>query len=419
MNTDVFSQYESEVRSYCRSFPVVFSRAKGSELWTESGDRYIDFFAGAGALNYGHNPDVIKNKLIEYLQSDEIVHGLDLFTSAKRTFLKALHEKILAPRGLDYRTQFCGPTGTNAVEAAIKIARKVTGRSSIFSFQGGFHGMTLGALAATGNQYNRGGAGVDLGGVHFMPYPHGFMGSFDSIEYMETILCDTSSGYEKPAAILLETVQGEGGVIEAPVEWLQRLRTLCDKHGILMIVDDIQVGCGRAGYFFSFERANIVPDIVTLSKSISGYGLPMAIVLMRPELDKWMPGEHNGTFRGHQLEFVGGAAAIDLWESENIQQQVKDKAEYIRLFLTNEIAVLDSKIAIRGIGMIWGADLSKLEDPGSVDKILTLCFESGLVIESSGRQGQVIKLLPPLTIPMDTLKEGCAILKKAFLTVMG
>lgn len=419
MSTDVFSQYESEVRSYCRSFPVVFSRAKGAELWSEDGDRYIDFFAGAGALNYGHNPDVIKNKLIEYLQSDEIVHGLDLFTGAKRTFLKALHEKILAPRKLDYRTQFCGPTGTNAVEAALKIARKVTGRTGIFSFQGGFHGMTLGALAATGNQYNRGGAGVNLGNVQFMPYPHGFMGSFDSIEYMDTILSDSSSGYEKPAAVLVETVQAEGGVIEAPVEWLQRLRALCDKYNILMIVDDIQVGCGRAGYFFSFERAGIVPDIVTMSKSISGYGLPMAIVLMKPELDVWMPGEHNGTFRGHQLAFVGGAAAIDLWETEGIQQQVKEKSEFIRSFLVNEIAPLDSRIEIRGLGMIWGADLSKIEAPGVVDDILACCFKSGLIIESAGRKGQVVKLLPPLTIPMALLEEGCSILKRAFLASLG
>ena len=419
MSTDVFSQYESEVRSYCRSFPVVFSRAKGAEMWTEDGARYIDFFAGAGALNYGHNPDFIKTKLIEYLQSDEIIHGLDLFTGAKRTFLTALHEKILAPRGLDYRTQFCGPTGTNAVEAAIKIARKVTGRAGIFSFQGGFHGMTLGALAATGNQYNRGGAGVALGNVHFMPYPHGFMGSFDSIEYMDTILSDSSSGYEKPAAMLLETVQAEGGVIEAPVEWLQRLRALCDKHDILMIVDDIQVGCGRAGSFFSFERANIVPDIVTLSKSISGYGLPMAIVLMKPELDKWMPGEHNGTFRGHQLAFVGGAAAIDMWETENVQQQVKEKAEYISEFLTKEIASLNPQIEIRGIGMIWGADLGKLEDQEITDKILKRCFDAGLIIESAGRKGQVVKLLPSLTIPMEILKEGCEIIKGAFLAELG
>ncbi|OUS31227.1 diaminobutyrate--2-oxoglutarate transaminase [Gammaproteobacteria bacterium 45_16_T64] len=415
MSTEVFSQYESEVRSYCRSFPVVFSRAKGAELWTEGGGRYIDFFAGAGALNYGHNPDAIKAKLVEYLQSDNIVHGLDLFTGAKRTFLTALHEKILQPRGLDYRTQFCGPTGTNAVEAAIKIARKVTGRTGIFSFQGGFHGMTLGALAATGNQYNRGGAGVPLGNVHFMPYPHGFMGTFDSIEYMDTILSDPSSGYEKPAAMLLETVQAEGGIVEAPIEWLQRLRELCDKHDMLMIVDDIQVGCGRAGYFFSFERAGIIPDIVTLSKSISGYGLPMAIVLMKPELDKWMPGEHNGTFRGNQLAFIGGAAAIDLWETESIQQQVKDKAEYIESFLKNEIATLDTKIEIRGIGMIWGIDLSKLDEPDKADQVLAKCFEAGLVIESAGRKGQVVKLLPPLTIPMPLLEEGCGILKDAFL----
>lgn len=410
MDTQIFERYESEVRSYCRSFPVVFSKAKGARLYTEDGKEYLDFFAGAGALNYGHNNDKIKEALIDYIASDSVTHALDMYTVAKREFIRTFQEKILQPRGLEYRIQFSGPTGTNAVEAALKLARKVKGRSGVFSFQGGFHGMTLGALAATGNKYNRGGAGQDLNGVTFMPYPFGFMASFDTIQYIETVLTDPNSGFVKPAAIILETVQAEGGIVVAPVEWLQRLRKLCDEHDILMIVDDIQVGCGRTGNFFSFERAGIVPDIVTLSKSISGYGVPMSVVLIKPELDKWGPGEHNGTFRGNQLAFVGGKKAIEIWEEENVSQQVKAKAAIIESFLKEHIQSLDARIKVRGLGMIWGIDMSEFADRALPGRILEHCFEQGLIIEDAGRFGQVIKMIPPLVISETDLQKGLAIL---------
>lgn len=413
MDTQIFERYESEVRSYCRSFPVVFTKAKGARLHTEDGRSYLDFFAGAGALNYGHNNDKIKAALIEYITADNVSHALDMFTVAKREFIRTFQEKILLPRGLNYRMQFSGPTGTNAVEAALKLARKVKGRSGIFSFQGGFHGMTLGALAATGNKYNRGGAGQDLHGVNFMPYPFGFMESFDTIKYIETVLTDPNSGIAKPAAIVLETVQAEGGIVVAPVEWLLRLRKLCDDHDILMIVDDIQVGCGRTGNFFSFERAGIVPDMVTLSKSISGYGLPLSVVLIKPELDKWGPGEHNGTFRGNQLAFVGGRKAIEIWEEENVGEQVKKKAGIIESFLRENILPLDERIKLRGLGMIWGIDMSAFNDRDLPGRILEHCFHNGLIIEDAGRFGQVIKMIPPLVIPENELLQGLEILKAA------
>ncbi|MBV1880591.1 MAG: diaminobutyrate--2-oxoglutarate transaminase [Pseudomonadales bacterium] len=414
MNTDVFNDYESQVRSYCRSYPVVFTKAKGSILTDEQGREYIDFFAGAGALNYGHNHDLIKDKLIEYLQSDNIIHGLDLFTSAKRSFLVALHELILKPRGYHYKTQFCGPTGTNAVEAAMKLARKNKGRTGIIAFQGGFHGMTAGALSVTGNKFNREGAGTPLNNVTFMPYPYGYMKNLNTIEYMDQVLSDPNSGVEVPAAVIVETVQAEGGVIVAPTEWLHGLRAVCDKHDMLLIVDDIQVGCGRTGDFFSFERAGIQPDMVTLSKSISGYGLPLALVLIKPELDNWLPGEHNGTFRGNQLAFVGGEAAIKIWHDENIASQVSQKMRVIENFLKKSIAVLDPRIEVRGIGMIWGVDLSQLQDESLVNDILMNCFENGLILESAGRNGQVVKFLPPLNIPMKVLEQGLEIAKRAF-----
>ncbi len=297
MQVEVFNNYESNVRSYCRNFKDVFYKAKNAVIFDELGREYIDFFAGAGALNYGHNNEYIKDKVIAYLLEDGIIHGLDMHTVAKGEFIEKFIEGVLKPKGLDYKLQFCGPTGTNAVEAALKLARKVKNRTGIFSFMGGFHGMSLGSLSVTGNIQHRKGAGLPLQNVTFMPYPYGFMKHFDTLDYMESVLNDPNSGIDVPAAVIVETVQAEGGIIVAPTEWLRRLRDLCNRYDILLICDEIQVGCGRTGSFFSFENAEIIPDMVVLSKSIGGYGLPMSLLLLKPELDIWKPGEHNGTFR--------------------------------------------------------------------------------------------------------------------------
>ena len=310
MNTQTFEKYESEVRSYCRHFPTVFSQAKGSKLFDELGNEYIDFFCGAGAVNYGHNNSYIKPKLANYIMSDGIMHALDMYTVPKREFIQTFEEKVLKPRGLNYKIQFPGPTGTNANEAALKLARKVKKRRNIFAFMGAFHGMTLGSLALTTDKSSRGGAGVPLENVTFIPAPYMFP-ELDTIAYMQRLLDDDHSGIEKPAAVFLETIQAEGGIRVFEIEWLQRLRKFCDDNDILMVVDDVQVGCCRSGTFFSFERANIQPDIVTMSKSIGGYGLPLAITLFKPELDVWTPGEHNGTFRGNQLVTVPSIICIN------------------------------------------------------------------------------------------------------------
>lgn len=411
---NIFEQRESNVRSYCRSFPKVFHRAKDAIIYSESGKEYIDFLAGAGALNYGHNNDYIKQQVMLYLEADAITHGLDLHTSAKEKFLTKLTENILSPKGLDYRIQFCGPTGTNAVEAALKLARKIKKRASIFSFMGAYHGMTLGGLSVTGNTAIRAGTLGTCSDVVFMPYPHGFMATIDTIAYIESVLIDPSSGIEKPAAIIFETVQAEGGVIVAPVEWIQQLRALCDRHDILLICDDIQVGCGRTGPFFSFERADIVPDMVILSKSISGYGFPMALLLMKPDLDTWEPAEHTGTFRGNQLAFVGGAAALEYRENTHLEKNVEVKASFLETFLTQEIMPMRTGIEIRGIGMIWGIDISAVGGAALAKAIASRCFESGLIIERVGRDDTVLKILPPLSIEMATLQKGCTLIKQAF-----
>jgi diaminobutyrate-2-oxoglutarate transaminase len=411
---NIFEERESNVRSYCRSFPDVFQKAKGALIYSDSGKEYIDFLAGAGALNYGHNNDYIKDQVLSYLNSDSITHGLDMYTTAKQQFLEKFSESVLIPKNLDYRIQFCGPTGTNAVEAALKLAKKIKKRLGVFSFMGGYHGMTLGSLSVSGNISMRLGINLTSNHVTFMPYPYGFMEKFDTIEFIDTVLNDVNSGIEKPSAIIFETVQAEGGIIVAPIEWMQRLRKLCDQHDILLICDDIQVGCGRTGSFFSFERADIVPDIVVLSKSISGYGFPMSLLLIKPELDIWEPGEHTGTFRGNQLAFIGGTAALEYRKMTNVEQDVKVKEFFLKNFLTEEISPIHETIKIRGIGMIWGIDVANIGGEDFAKKITSRCFELGLIVERVGRDNTVLKILPPLTIEMSILQKGCAIIKQAF-----
>jgi diaminobutyrate-2-oxoglutarate transaminase len=408
----VFEEFESEVRSYSRSFPCVFHRAKGENLFGEDGKEYLDFLAGAGTLNYGHNNPKLKQSLVDYIAEDGVTHGLDMQTKAKGEFLEAFNEYILKPRGLNYIMQFTGPTGTNAVEAALKLARNVTGRENIISFTNGFHGVSMGALAATGNSHHRGAAGVSLSGVSRMPFD-GYLGDdVNTNAYLDKVLSDSSSGIDKPAAVIVEVVQGEGGVNAASAEWVRGLQSVCKKHDVLLIVDDIQAGCGRTGTFFSFEEAGIKPDIVTMSKSLSGYGLPFAVVLMKPELDQWKPGEHNGTFRGNNLAFVTAKAALEeYWSDDKFAQSIKQKGSYV----TKRLEALASKFGngnfeTRGRGMFQGINCI---DGEIASKITKVAFENGLIIETSGADDQVIKIFCPLTISEGNLKRGMDILEKA------
>lgn len=414
----IFNKLESNVRGYCRSFPTTFTKAQNATLHDEQGEEYIDFLAGAGSLNYGHNNPQLKDKLIEFLERDGMLHGLDMHTDAKARFLEVFDKRILSPLELDYKVQFTGPTGTNAVEAALKLARKVTGRTNIVSFTNGFHGVSLGSVAATGNSHFRDAAGTPLNNVTFMPY-YGYLGdNIDTLEYFEALLKDNSSGLDLPAAVIVETVQGEGGVNVASVEWLQQLETLCEEHGMLLIIDDIQVGCGRTGDFFSFEKAGIVPDIVTLSKSLSAYGLPMSLVLMKSELDQWEPGEHNGTFRGNNLAFVSAAEAIEYyWGDYQLSREVKRKGALIEERLEEiAVSVTDVDLEARGRGMIWG--LACQECPDLSGKITEAAFKRGLIIETSGTDSHVLKFLPPLTIEEDQLLEGLDIVADCYKAVL-
>ena len=411
-----FAQLESEVRSYCRNWPAIFDTARGSWLTDVDGNRYLDFFSGAGALNYGHNNPVLKQALLEYLLRDGITHGLDMSTLAKGEFLETFSTKILQPRGLDYKVQFPGPTGANSVEAALKLARKVKGREAIINFTNAFHGMTLGALSVTGNSMKRGGAGVPLVHTTPMPFDNYFDGEVPDFHWFERVLDDSGSGINRPAAVIVETVQGEGGVNVARAEWLRALADLLAEREILLIVDDVQMGCGRTGPFFSFEEAGITPDIVTLSKSIGGYGLPMALTLMKPELDVWDPGEHNGTFRGNNPAFVTAKAAIDeYWSDDLLTRDVHRKGDIIAESF-EELSQKHDGVSHRGRGMAQGL---VFEVPEYADQVAAKAYESGLLAETSGPSSEVVKLLPALNIPEDDLAHGLDILAKATDEVVG
>lgn len=410
-----FETHESNVRGYIRSFPVVFATAKDAHLTDEDGNTYIDFFAGAGVMNYGHNNASIKRAVMEYLEGDGIVHGLDMGTEAKRQFIETFNSVILQPRGLDYKLQFPGPTGTNAVESALKLARKVTGRTNVVSFSNAFHGMTLGSLALTGNADKRAGAGVPMGNVTRMPFD-GYLGAdADTLAYFEAFLDDAGSGVDKPAAVIVETVQGEGGINVASWKWLRNLEKLCRRHEILLIVDDIQMGNGRTGSFFSFETSGIKPDMVCLSKAIGGLGLPMALVLIRPDLDQWKPGEHNGTFRGNNLAFVAATKALDYWRNGALEEEIIMKGMRVRERLDSLADRFSAaKLTARGRGLIQGL-VSDID--GFAEEVCQEAFANGLVMETAGIDSQVAKVMPPLTIDEVVLEQGLDIVENAVATV--
>ncbi|OSQ53474.1 diaminobutyrate--2-oxoglutarate transaminase [Marivita geojedonensis] len=409
-SVSIFERRESAARSYCRGMPATFATAQGSEITDEAGKTWIDFLAGCSSLNYGHNDPDMKAALIEHISNDGLAHGLDLHTDTKAAFLEAFESHILEPRDMDHRVMFTGPTGANAVEAAMKIARKVTGRTNIIAFTNGFHGVTTGALSATGNGYHRGGAGTSLNGVTRMPFDNYFPGETNTAEFLEAMLKDQSGGVDAPAAILLETVQGEGGLNAASPEWVRHIAKLAKDNGALLIIDDIQAGCGRCGTFFSFEDMGVTPDIVTMAKSVSGFGLPMAMVLVKPDYDIFGPAEHNGTFRGNTHAFVTARVAIEkFWSNDAFQRELSEKAQIVHDALA-DLAAMVPDAHLKGRGLMQGVDVISGD---LASEICARAYEKGLIIETSGSEDQVIKVLAPLTTPTDTLRKGLNILLDA------
>jgi diaminobutyrate-2-oxoglutarate transaminase len=407
-----FQKNESEARSYCRNFPVLFMHAKGSYMTDSNGQEYLDFLSGAGSLNYGHNDPEMQSALIDYITSNGITHSLDMHTAAKAKFIDVFNRYILKPRGMHYRMQFTGPTGTNAVEAAIKLARKVTGRKQIIAFTNGFHGVTQGALACTANNYHRASSISTLCGVDRYPYD-GYMGKdVNTTEYLEKMLVDKSSGQDAPAAVIVECVQGEGGLNPASVKWMKNLALITRKAGAFLIVDDIQAGVGRTGSFFSFEESEIEPDLICLSKSLSGMGLPLAVMLIRPDLDDWNPGEHNGTFRGNNHAFITAAASIETyWSNASFEDEIAKRSELLNQSLHLILNANNNIITqIKGKGMMQGIEM---RSSVLADQVVSECFKNHLIIETCGNEGQVVKVFAALNIKMESLKKGLAILESS------
>lgn len=407
----IFQRRESEVRSYSRAFPVIFDQARGAHLYDREGRAYIDFFCGAGALSYGHNPPEMKAALLRYIAEDGVAHSLDMATVAKERFLERFEQVVLAPRGLDYKVQFTAPTGTNAIEAALKLARRVKRRGNVIAFTNGYHGLSAGALAITANSHYRHEAWVQRDNAAFLPFD-GYLGAtVNTADYLRRVLEDKSSGIDLPAAVVLETVQAEGGVNVASTRWLREVAEICRAHDVLLVVDDIQVGCGRTGSFFSFESAGLKPDLVVLSKAISGYGQPMALLLMRPELDQWKPGEHTGTFRGNNFAFVAASEALRHWETPALSLAVAARGRRLSEHL-HELARAFPELGakVRGTGLIWGLEIA---DPARCRGLARAAFERGLIIETCGSLKNVLKFIPPLTIDEATLDAGVAIVREA------
>lgn len=406
---ETFERLESTIRGYSRAWPAVFERASGSRIHGEDGREWIDFFAGAGVLNFGHSNPLMKAAVLRFIEEDGMVHSLDMATVPKRAFLEAFADTILAPRGMDHRMQFMGPTGTNAVEAALKLARRVTGRRTVVAFSHGFHGMTLGALACTANAQFRNAAGVPLEHVVRLPFEGMPGGSLEDLNALRGLWEDSSSGLEAPAAVLLEPLQAEGGVNVASREWLQGVDRFARAQGALLVLDDIQAGCGRTGSYFSFDGMGLTPDIVCLAKGLGGYGTPIAMNLVRPEHDAhWSPGEHTGTFRGQGISFVAGREALRYFEDDVLMSRVREQGERMRTALENMAdRAAGHAFEVRGRGMMQGLDMV---DGALARRASALAFERGLMVGPCGTGGRVIKLIPPLTIDQKDLEEGLAIL---------
>ncbi|MDG2785991.1 pyridoxal phosphate-dependent class III aminotransferase [Vibrio alginolyticus] len=432
------AEHESEVRSYPRRLPIAIKQAFGCLVEDTRGQIFLDCLAGAGTLALGYNHPEINQALKEQLDSGLPYQTLDIATSAKTTFIQSV--KSFLPQELSENSviQFCGPSGADAVEAAIKLAKQTTGRNTMFAFRGAYHGMTNGTMGMMGNLGTKARRTGLMSDVHFMPFPYnlrcpfglgGDEGAKASIRYIDRLLNDDESGIMKPAAIIVEPVQGEGGVVPAPAFWLRELRRICDEHGILLIFDEIQCGVGKTGYNFAFEESGIVPDILCLSKAIGG-GLPMSLLVINKQYDTWKPGEHTGTFRGNQLAMVSGAKALEIIQRDNLVEHANIAGQYLRYGLESIQKRVNCIAEVRGKGLMLGVEiktpngeLNKFGEP-QADSELTLsiqraALERGLIVEKGGREGAVIRFLPPLIISFEQIDFALRVFEDAILAAGG
>ncbi|USD66366.1 pyridoxal phosphate-dependent class III aminotransferase [Vibrio sp. SCSIO 43136] len=430
--------HESAVRSYPRRLPIAINRAHGALVEDTRGQLFLDCLAGAGTLVLGYNHPEINQALKDQLDSGLPYQTLDITTQAKDNFIKRVKRFLPAELGDNSVLQFCGPSGADAVEAAIKLAKQTTGRNTMIAFRGAYHGMTNGTMGMMGNLGTKARRTGLMSDVHFMPFPYsmrcpfgigGDQGARAGIRYIERMLNDDEAGIMKPAAIVVEPVQGEGGVIPAPAFWLKELRRICDEHQILLILDEIQCGVGKTGHNFAFEEAGIVPDILCLSKAIGG-GLPMSLLVIKKQFDTWNAGEHTGTFRGNQLAMVSGAKALEIIERDNLVEHARDAGQYLRQGLERIASKVNCIGEVRGKGLMLGVEIvapngdkNKFGERQS-DGALTLAIqraalERGLMVEKGGRDGSVIRFLPPVIISYKQLDFALKVMEDAIIAAGG
>lgn len=406
---------ESNARSYPRRIPLALQEAHGIYVRDTQDQLFMDCLAGAGTLALGHNHPAAINAIRQALDSGLPLHTLDLTTPVKDRFVEELFAALPARFARQARIQFCGPTGADGIEAALKLARTATGRNGILAFAGGYHGMTHGALSLMGNLGPKKALGAPMADVHFLPYPYDYRCPFGlggdagidaGLHYIEQLLSDPESGVLPPAAVVMEVVQGEGGVIPAPVRWLQGLRRLTRQHGIALIIDEVQTGLGRTGRLFAFEHADIEPDILVLSKAIGG-GLPLSVLIYNEALDTWKPGAHAGTFRGNQLAMAAGAATLRYIQSEGLVSHAEAMGERLKQGLRRIQADYPCMGQVRGRGLMVGveivAETSVVGRVAEIDAELAKaiqhhCLRLGVILELGGRHGGVVRFLPPLII---------------------
>ncbi|HVK95069.1 MAG TPA: diaminobutyrate--2-oxoglutarate transaminase [Noviherbaspirillum sp.] len=408
---------ESNARSYPRRLPLAIKQAEGIHVTDMDGKTYYDCLAGAGTLALGHNHPVVVDAIKSTLDQKIPLHTLDITTPLKEAFVDELFASLPEEFAKDARIHFCAPTGADGIEAAVKLAKTVTGRSGVFSFHGGYHGSTHATMSLSGTLHQKGELHGLMPEVHFLPYPYAYRCPFGvggeqghrlSTRYIRSILSDPESGVRLPAAMVLEVVQGEGGAIPAPVEWLREIRRITEEHGILLIIDEVQTGFGRTGKLFAFEHAGIVPDILVLSKAIGG-SLPLSVLVYRKQFDQWKPGAHIGTFRGNQLAMAAGLASLKYIKSQQIPEQAAQRGRQ----LMQHLAALQQEMSeigdVRGRGLMIGVEIvdgagktdalgQPLANPALASAIQRTCFRKGLILELGGRHSSVVRFLPPLII---------------------
>ncbi|TAN51159.1 MAG: aminotransferase class III-fold pyridoxal phosphate-dependent enzyme [Methylococcaceae bacterium] len=425
-------RFESNARSYPRRLPIALKQACGVYVEDVDGRRYFDCLAGAGALALGHHHPVVLAALQQSLMDGVPFQTLDLTTPVKDDFVEELFGSLPAEFAGQARIQFCGPSGADAVEAAVKLVKTVGGRRPILAFRGAYHGMTHGALGLTGEIGPKLAVAGLMPEVHFLPFPYAYRCPFGlggeagwqaSLTYIERLLDDANSGIAPPAAMILEAVQGEGGVIPAPDEWLRGVRRITLERDIPLIIDEVQTGAGRTGAMYAFEHAGILPDVLVLSKAIGG-GLPLSVVVYHQDLDRWQPGAHAGTFRGNQLAMAAGAATLRFIREHRLERHAAAMGERLLAHLQRIRQAARCLGEVRGRGLMIGAEIVDASAgvdhlgayPPSRDlarRIQTACLQRGLIVELGGRQGSVVRLLPPLIVSAEQVDAIAAILEEA------